>query len=171
MKNFTVLLVFVLSGLMQSYAQEGLLSPKKPHYEISFDALGFSMGRGLSLSVDKLLNASESVGMQASFYSGDWGLGFHYKHFFSPNYARGFYTQIGLTNHLTNHYYYNPNQYYSKKEYTLGFDFNLGYKLVSKRNFMIDCYSGFSQNLIGNYNPSQNTRLNFHYGIRIGKRF
>ena len=179
MKKQKITLVTILFiGLFSVFAQEPANIEKIPKFEVSFDALQFTNPNlaSISFSFDYLLNESESIGLTTTYRLNDYSLGANYKHFFSKKYAQGFYTEIGLT-YNTGKYYpsYNYNPNISLKKYNaLNFDFKLGYKLVSKKNFFFDTFVGKSQTVLGtNVRPYRYKyrKLPLDFGIKIGKRF
>jgi hypothetical protein len=180
MKKKVYYLMTIFLFTLNSFAQEEQRAGKPPKFEIGFNALKLSIGEGIYLSSDYLLNESSSIGLVSGFQDdklnkglNELKIGANYKHYFSKKYTQGFYASSGFSYNYAKHNYYDFHTYqpisddfYETK--SLNFDFDLGYKLVSKKGLSLDAFIGFSQPLFSNRDRRE---FKVNYGIKLSKRF
>lgn len=183
--TFTLILLIASSAI---FAQE--TKEDQPKHEIGIDVLELIWLKRFEFSYDYLLNDSESIGAEISFFpenedfienegfQHNFSFTVNYKHYFSKKYAKGFYIETFakynngkayLQDQTTLNFLLNDNKKYNSFEAGFG----IGYKFVSKRGFFIDANIDISRNIHNTLNSDNYNipKAISNIGITIGKRF
>jgi len=185
-----IALVTLFTTTLFAQETEEKTNGEQPKHEVSLDVLDLIALKKFEISYNYLLNESESIGAQISFFPDNedfWGsegyqenfsLGFNYRHYFSKKYAQGFYVE-GFTKYSSGKSYLQTNNDYEasdfKKYHALDIGFGLGYKYVSKRNFYIDANINIRRSILSSI-PTEKTdyylpNATSNIGLTIGKQF
>ena len=190
MKRITLLTLCLIASV-STFAQKTEVEEKEPKHEVGIDVLDLIGLKKFEFSYDYLLNDSESIGTQISFFpenedfidnegfQENFTMSVNYKHYFSKKYAQGFYLE-GLAKYSNGKAYLEDSTTFdflindSKSYNGIDAGFGIGYKFVSKRNFFIDANIDISRNLHNSLNSNDNYNIPkaiSNLGITIGKRF
>ncbi len=188
MKKITITLILLIAS-SAIFAQE--TKEDQPKHEVGIDVLELIWLKRFEFSYDYLLNDSESIGAEISFFpknedyienegfQDNFSFAANYKHYFSKKYAKGFYIEtfakynngkVFMQDPITSNYFLNNSKKYNSVEAGFG----IGYKYVSKRNFFIDTSINISRTIHNSLNSNNDYNVPkaiSNIGITIGKRF
>lgn len=190
MKKITLITIFFI-GNLSTFAQETETKKKQAKHEIGIDVLDVIGLKKLEFSYDYLLNESETIGADISYFPDNdsfidnegfqdsFSMSLNYKHYFSKKYTQGFYAEVIASYNRGKAFLKDPttSNFLTgdfKRYNAIGAGFGIGYKYVSKRNFFIDANININRNINNSLNSNEN--YNFpkaisNLGITIGKRF
>ncbi|MDT0677373.1 hypothetical protein [Autumnicola musiva] len=193
MKKFYAFLAFLclnFSVAAQENEDTGSILEKRDtgQNELSINAFNIVVFGALDLAYERVINENSSWSTELFLLAlnrdnGDDGEPFYkdfsatgrYKHFFSSNYARGFYISgFGM---ISNGEYDEYDYYYDEEGYILDNDennytdfaigFGLGGKFVSSGGFFLDLSTGIGRNLFNEDSPT----IVGHFNVNLGFRF
>ena len=190
MKKITLVAIFLIAGV-STFAQKTETEEKESKHEIGIDVLDLIGLKKFEFTYDYLLNESESIGVDISFFpdndsfidnegfQDNFSISLNYKHYFSKKYAQGFYVE-GFASYSRGKAFLQDPTTLSfltedfKRYNAIGAGFGIGYKYVSRRNFFIDANLNISRNIHNSLNSNDDYDLPkaiSNLGITIGKRF
>lgn len=150
--------------------EEQLDELDNPRFELSINALYLLLG-GFEIRYEHLLSESSSVGALGYYrYDSDFWelkseLSGYYRHYFSRNYASGFYGEAFVSYNTMDEYYWANRDELS---HNFGVGFSFGYKLISKENLLLDLGLGLGRNIISSkYDDWFFPRINISFGYRF----
>lgn len=193
MKNLFIA-VFLLASTAVTYAQEEKEStPNQEEVEkrditqneLSINAFNLVAFGIIEITYERVINENSTWALEGFFhpskddyideaYYKNLSLTGKYKHFFSSNYARGFYVNaFGMisSGEYETDYYYNDisEEYvYETEDYTdFALGFGLGGKFVSQGGFMLDLNAGIGRNLLNDNSPTVVGQFMVNLGFRF----
>ncbi len=185
MKNILFILVLLLT--FSSYAQIEINEPVEKKNEVYLNAFNLIAFKWFDVSYEYLINEEASIGVSALVSLDEDSLGYdsyrkfsitpYYRHFFSKNYAQGFFmeafTMINSGENYDYWYVYDEiNDIYNEGEdennYTdMAFGISVGGKFVSKRGFVGEVHAGVGRNLFNDQSPEVIGRGAISFGYRF----
>lgn len=193
MKNLFIA-VFLLATTAVTYAQEEKESTSNQEEvekrditqnELSINAFNLVAFGIIEITYERVINENSTWALEGFFhpskddyideaYYKNLSLTGKYKHFFSSNYARGFYVNaFGMisSGEYETDYYYNDisEEYvYETEDYTdFALGFGLGGKFVSQGGFMLDLNAGIGRNLLNDNSPTVVGQFMVNLGFRF----
>lgn len=193
MKNLFIA-VFLLASTAVTYAQEEKESTSNQEEvekrditqnELSINAFNLVAFGIIEITYERVINENSTWALEGFFhpskddyideaYYKNLSLTGKYKHFFSSNYARGFYVNaFGMisSGEYETDYYYNDisEEYvYETEDYTdFALGFGLGGKFVSQGGFMLDLNAGIGRNLLNDNSPTVVGQFMVNLGFRF----
>ncbi len=180
-----VILVLLATVFVSGYAQEEEVVQKQN--EVYLNAFNLITFKWLDVSYERVLNEESSVGISTLVSLDKESYGYdsyrkfsitpYYRHFFSKDYAKGFFmeafTMINSGDYETYNYYYNEatDQYIDEtntNSYTdIAFGIGVGGKFVSKRGFIGEIHAGVGRNLFNDNAPNVVGRGSISFGFRF----
>ncbi|MCM8570083.1 hypothetical protein NE848_11890 [Gramella jeungdoensis] len=124
-------------------------------------------------AIEGFIHPSKDSYIDEAYYK-DISLTGKYKHFFSSDYARGFYVNafgmISNGEYETDYYYseFTDDYVYETEDYTdFAIGFGLGGKFVSQGGFMLDLNAGIGRNLLSDNSPTVVGQFMVNLGFRF----
>ncbi|HKJ47512.1 MAG TPA: hypothetical protein VJ973_00395 [Christiangramia sp.] len=186
--------VFIMLFCFNTYAQQEdedgernketgfLIDENFGKNELSINALTLIAVGALDISYERNINEDSSWSTElwvqfneeiADEFSRDLAITGKYKHFFSSNYARGFYVHaFGMLSNgdYGEELYYVGDELVEQNEmkYTdFALGFGIGGKLISSGGFKADFSGGFGRNLFNNDSPTFTGQIMVNLGYRF----
>ena len=185
MKKIT-LIALLLIGSATSFAQQFDDQENLNQHELKINMSNLIGFKWLDLNYERILNEEASIGVSTLFSldSGSEGLDEYrtfsltpyYRHFFSKNYARGFFVEAFTMLHTGKEEIYNSHidingdyieNNYDNKYTDLAAGISVGGKFVTKRGFVTEIYLGIGRDLLNN----SDLEVVGRGGVSIGYRF
>ena len=188
MKNFFTCLLLLVASVSYSQNTEIEESPDPrdtAEQELSINAFNLVVFGIVDLSYERIISENSTWAVEGFYHPGkdDYfndayykklSLTGKYKHFFSSNYARGFYVHgfgmLSNGDYETDYYYDDISQdyVYETNDYTdFAIGFGLGGKFVSKGGFLLDLSAGVGRNLFSTESPE----IVGQFMVNLGYRF
>ena len=184
---FTCLLLLVSTvSISQTTEIEESSDPRDAgKQELSINAFNLVAFGIVDISYERIISENSTWAVEAFYhpskdeylndaYYKEFSLTGKYKHFFSSNYARGFYVHgFGMlsSGEYEEDYYYDDisqGYYYETNDYTdFAIGFGLGGKFVSKGGFLLDLSAGIGRNLFSDQSP----QIVGQFMVNLGYRF
>lgn len=182
-----ILFVLVLLVTFSSYAQQEVIEPSEKKNEVYLNAFNLIAFKWLDVSYERILNEESSIGVAVLTTLDQDSFGYdsyrkysitpYYRHFFSNNYAKGFFmeafTMINGGEYETYDGYYDSiNEIYIDEyevtDYTdVAFGISVGGKFISKRGFVGEIHAGVGRNLLVDNSPEVVGRGGISFGYRF----
>ncbi len=187
-KITAIALLTLFTTAINAQEQESKEKTKKgkAKHEVGLDFLELIQYNKIELSYSYILNKSNSIGTTIHFipaasvywanknYEEHFAIDINYKHYFSKNYAQGFYVE-GFAKYGNGYTHVNfSSQPFvnSVSFHRISLGFGVGYKYVTKNDYFFDVKTRFSGAI---YTTKEAESLipsdDFDFSVTIGKRF
>ena len=182
-KIFLILILLFSISFAQAQEKEASKIEEKQD-ELRINMTNLIIFKWADFGYERILNEESSVGIGVLFsLDGDsdndgldayrtFSITPYYRHFFSKQYAEGFFVEgFTMLHSGKDDYYYSnlePFDTYVEEKYTdLAIGISAGFKAVSRRGFVAEIYLGIGRDLLGNTDEEIVGRG----GISLGYRF
>ena len=176
----TVLSLALLFTFCFAYSQQDLAtSVEDKRDELRINMTNVIIFKWVDFSYERVLNEESSVGLGVLFSLDDdqsvsdetrkFSLTPYYRHFFSNQYAKGFFVEgFAMLHSGSEEIYFEFDDEFKEEDFTdFAIGVSAGFKAVSKRGFVAEIYLGIGRDLLGN----SDLELVSRGGIALGYRF
>ena len=179
MKKAIVLFVLLFSiSIVQAQEKEST-GVEESKDELRINMTNLIILKWVDLSYERVLNEESAIGVGVLFSINDdefvldelrkFSITPYYRHFFSNQYAEGFFVEgFAMIHSGSEEIYLDFDDEYTEEDFTdLAIGISAGFKAVSKRGFVAEIYLGIGRDLLG----SSDLELVSRGGISLGYRF
>jgi hypothetical protein len=179
MKKVIIIFILIFSvSIVQAQERETIEIQDKQN-ELRINMTNLIILKWVDFSYERVLNEESSIGVGLLFsinsdeYIIDelrkFSITPYYRHFFSNQYAEGFFVEgFAMIHSGSEEIYFDFDSEFVEEDFTdLAIGISAGFKAVSKRGFVAEIYLGIGRDLLG----SSDLELVSRGGISLGYRF